>query len=284
MNNQPNNKKIFHGNLKRGEMIAVSSAKGGVGKTMLAVNLSVALAKKNKKVCIIDTDFQFGDVSLSMDIQSTFSIKDIAEELDRIDSEIFLSYLNVHDSGVYILSAPERPEYADLITIKVIEAVIAFALNHFDYVIIDTEVGLTEKSLYLLEKTDTIMIVTNLEMTTLKNTKLMLETLNILELREKVQVVVNRADMESVIQASDVADILGESSSIYIPNDFQTTSQSINIGVPFVANRARTDISKAIYKMAEQLITRREISVFEPPKPSLFDRLWKKSKNKGGAE
>lgn len=284
MNNQLLTEVKNPSKIKRGEMISISSAKGGVGKTMLAVNLAVALSKRNKKICILDGDFQFGDVSLVMDIQATFTIKDIIESIESVDLDSLLSFLNKHDSGVFVLSAPDRPEYADLITTTIMEKILDLLLAYFDYVIVDTEVGLQEKSLFLIDKTDTLIIVTNLEMTTLKNTKLMLETLDIIGFRDKVQVVVNRSDMESVIQASDVSGILNESSPLFIPNDFQTTSQSINIGVPFVSNRARTDIAKAIYQMAEQVTSRREIAVFEPPKPSLFDRFLRKTKNKGGHE
>ncbi|OEF96196.1 AAA family ATPase [Desulfuribacillus alkaliarsenatis] len=282
MSNQTLNDNKNPSKIKRGEMISISSAKGGVGKTMLAVNLAVALSKRNKKICILDADFQFGDVSLAMDIQATFSIKDIIEGIDRIDLDALISSLNLHDSGVHVLSAPDRPEYADLVTTSVLEKILDLLLGYFDYVIVDTEVGLQEKSLFLIDKTDTLLIVTNLEMTTLKNTKLMIETLDVLGFRDKVQVIVNRSDMESVIQATDVPGILNETSPIYIPNDFQTTSQSINIGVPFVSNRARTDIAKAIYKMAEQVTSRREIAVFEPPKPSLLQRLLRKTKDKEG--
>ncbi|OEH86187.1 histidine kinase [Desulfuribacillus stibiiarsenatis] len=281
MKNLQTNEIPLNDKAKRGEMITVCSAKGGVGKTMLSVNLAVALAKKNMKVCILDGDFQFGDVSLAMDIHATFTVKDIAEEMDRMDATTLLSYLNRHESGVDVLSAPDRPEFAELVTIPVLERTLDFLLQQYHYVIVDSEVGFQEKNLYLKEKSDTLLVVTNLEMTTLKNTKIMLETLSVLGFREKVQVVINRADMESVIQATDAPDILGVASPIYIPNDFQTTSQSINIGVPFVINRGRTDIAKAILKTADIMTSRREIATFEAPKRTIFEKFFKRGRNEG---
>lgn len=263
---------------KRGEMIAVCSAKGGIGRTVLAVNLAVALSKNNIQVGIMDGDFQFGDVSLALDLHPTFTIKDVVEGLETLDAFALAGYLIHHSSGVRVLAAPDRPEYADLVTHEVINRVCDYLLAQQDYLIVDTGVGLSEKSLQLIEKADQVFLVTNLEMATIKNTKLMLETMELLGLKEKVQVIVNRSTMESVIQASDVSDILGEETLVYIPNQFSIVSQSLNIGIPFVMNQGKTDVAKAVFKLAEQMISRREIAVFKPKAPSLLQSIFHKPK------
>lgn len=273
-----NNQQMTDPKSRRGEMIAVCSAKGGVGKTLLSVNLAVSLIKKNIQIALLDGDFQFGDVSLAMDLHTTFSIKDVIDDFKNIDMFSLANFLNRHESGVKVLAAPERPEYADLITPEIINRIVDLLLLQNDYVIVDTGVGLQDKTISIIEKADQILVVTNLEMTTLKNTKLMLETFDILGLRHKVQVVINRSTMESVIKAIDVPDILGEEHPIYIPNDFQTASQSLNIGVPFVLSQGKAEIAKAVFKMAEMLSSRREISMFRPKNPSLFSRFLSKSK------
>ena len=267
---------------KRGEMIAVCSAKGGIGRTILTVNLAVALFKKNISISVLDGDFQFGDVSLAMDLQSTFTVKDVVEEIDRLDEYSLASYLCNHESGVKILPAPDRPEYADLITEEVIDKIINLLLLQHDYVVVDTGVGLQERTINLIEKADQILLITNLEMATLKNTKLMLETLEMLGLGEKVRIVVNRATMDSVIKATDVPDILGTEDPIYIPNDFQIASQSLNIGIPFVSNQGKTELAKSIFKMAEQITSRREISMIKSKNPSIFSKLFGRKRVKEG--
>lgn len=265
---------------KRGEMIVVCSAKGGIGRTVLAVNLAVALTKKNIQISMLDGNFQFGDVALALDLHPTFTIKDVAEGIETMDRYTLASFLIHHNSGVKVLAAPERPEYADLITPAVIERVCDLMLSHHDYLIVDTGVGLQDKTLQFIEKADQIFVLTTLEMTAIKNTKLMLETLEVLGYRDKVQLVINRSTMDSVIKASDVPDILGVETAIYIPNEFQITSQSLNIGIPFVLNQSKTDIAKAVFKMAEQLISRREISLFKPKQGSFIQNLFHKtSKN-----
>ncbi|HWO77050.1 MAG TPA: AAA family ATPase [Bacillus sp. (in: firmicutes)] len=268
---------------KRGEMIVVCSAKGGVGKTTLTVNLAVALHKKNIKINVLDGDFQFGDVSLALDLQTTFTIKDVIEEIERLDSPTLLSYLCNHDSGVRVLPAPERPEYADLVTDAAITTICDFLVQDHDYVIVDTAAGLNEKTLQFLEKADQIVVVTNLEMATLKNTKLMLDTIKMLELDDKVQLVVNRATMESVISAADIPDILNVEDPILVPNDFQMASQALNIGIPFVISQGKSDMAKAYFRMAELLTSRREIAPLPASKgPSLLSKFFGRKKVKEG--
>jgi pilus assembly protein CpaE len=263
---------------KRGEMIVICSAKGGIGRTVLAVNLAVALTKKNIQISVLDGNFQFGDVAIAMDLHPTFSIKDVVEDIETMDRFALAGYLIHHGSGVKVMAAPERPEFADLVTPAVIERVCDLLLSHHDYLLVDTGVGLQDRTLQFIEKADQVFVMTTLEMTSIKNTKLMLETMDLLGCRQKAQVVINRSTMESVIKTTDAQEILNEELPIYIPNDFQIVSQSLNIGIPFVLNHAKTDIAKSIFKMAEQLISRREISLFKPKQASLFQQLFHKTK------
>ncbi|AEI41602.1 AAA family ATPase [Paenibacillus mucilaginosus] len=264
---------------KRGEIIAVAGAKGGIGRTVMTVNLAAALAKNTRlQVAVLDGDLQFGDVGLAMDLQPTFTIKDVAEGIATMDGFTLSSYLSRHGSGVRVMAAPERPEQADLVTPHAVERIALMLAAQHDYLLVDTGVGLQEQTLQFIEKADQVFVLTTLEMVAIKNTKLMLETMEMLGLRDKVQVVVNRATMESVIKAGDVPDILGVETAYYVPNDFGMVSQSLNLGIPFVLNQTKSELAKAVYKMAEQLIARREISHFKPKPQSLLQSLLQKTK------
>jgi pilus assembly protein CpaE len=253
-------------NPRRGKMIAVCSAKGGIGRTTLTVNLAVALRKKNISVAILDGDFQFGDVNLAMDLKNSLTIKEVIEGIVTLDEHNLSDYLTVHESGVSVLPAPERPEFADLVTSEAVQKVLDVMLIQHDFVVVDTPVGLNEQTLQYLEKADQIHVVTNLEMAALKNTKLFLETLEILGLRSKSIVVINRANMESVINASDAAKILSEGNPIYIPNDFQICSQSINLGVPFVMKHSKSNVAKGVFKMAELVSSENKVTPIKTKK------------------
>ncbi|MBW5447517.1 AAA family ATPase [Cohnella sp. CFH 77786] len=264
-------------NGKRGELIVVCGAKGGIGKTAMVVNLAVALTKKNVKICLLDGDFQFGDIALALDLHSTFTIKDVVEDIDAMDRYALSGFLIHHNSGLKVLACPERPEYADLIKPNVIDRVCDLLLSQFDYVIVDSAGGLPEHTLQLIEKADQILMVTTLEMTAIKNTKLMLDTLQVLGYRDKIHLVINRATMESVIKASEVPEILGFETAFFIPNEFHLVSQSLNIGIPFVSNQGKSDLAKAVFKMAEMLVTRREISALKPKPNSFIQQIFRKT-------
>jgi pilus assembly protein CpaE len=227
-------------------MIVFASAKGGVGKTVISVNMAVALAKKGFSTCVIDGNFQFGDVNLALDIQPKLTISDIVQDIKTLDDTMLSNYLHKHDSGLKVLSSPLKPEYADLITPSVINPVCEKILEQNDYLIVDLSSGLSENNITFMELAHKIVLITDLEMAALKNTKIMLRTLKELGMEEKVRIVVNRGDMESVIKFKDVKDILEMNELFFISNNFKVVSKSFNIGIPFVINKPNERISHEI--------------------------------------
>lgn len=260
---------------QQGKVVAVCSAKGGIGKTLISVNLAVALNKKNLNICIIDGDFQFGDVSVAMDLTPTFSIKDVVEEIDELNEDSISNYLSKHSSGVMVLPAPERPEFADLITSESVLKILNMLREQFDYIIVDSGAGIQGTTLDIMDISDEILIITNLEMTALKNTKLILETLNQLEMIEKTQLIINRYTMESLIKANDVPKMLGQENVISIPNNFKLATQSLNLGIPFVINQAKSDLAKAIFQMTEAVLSKEESLAKITEKKSVIKKLFK---------
>jgi pilus assembly protein CpaE len=126
------------------QMIVFASAKGGVGKTVISVNMAVALADRGFSTCIIDGNFQFGDVNLALDIQPKLTISDLAQDDRPLTSSVLGDYLQEHGSGVEILSAPLKPELADLITPPLIQSICEKSLVQHEYLIVDLSSGLSE--------------------------------------------------------------------------------------------------------------------------------------------
>ncbi|MDQ0256983.1 pilus assembly protein CpaE [Evansella vedderi] len=263
-----------HRKRKQGKLIAICSAKGGIGRTLVSVNLAVALSKKNLKVCLVDGDLQFGDVSLALDLQSSFTIQDVAEDMEGMDDHALVNYLSQHTSGVHVLPAPERPEYAELVTSEILKRVLKLLLKQHDYVVVDTAIGLQEQTIDVLELADEVIMLTNLEMTTLKNSKLMIETLEQLELREKVQLIINQYNIDSLINIDDATKMLGERRAISIANNPKIAIHSINVGIPFVIGQGKSDLSKAIFKMAESLISTKEFALEKRKKRSILKNVF----------
>lgn len=263
---------------RKGKMVVICSAKGGVGKTTLAVNLAIALYKKKLQIALMDGDFQFGDVNVAMDLESSFSISDVAERIETLDSFSLNNYMYKHTSGVRVLSAPERPELADLITPEIIDSVSQFILEDYHYLIVDTGVGINDQTLTLIEKADVILLLTTLELISIKNTKRMLQILQTLEMQEKVKVVLNRSTMESIIQADQVPQILQMDHLYFVPNNFQAASKSLNLGIPLVINQPSCDLSKAIFKVAEHLDSNEPMAM--PKKLTMLEKMLSANRQK----
>ncbi|GEN44403.1 AAA family ATPase [Alkalibacillus haloalkaliphilus] len=260
----------------QGEVISVCSAKGGIGKTLIAVNLAVALNKKNVKVCVVDGDFQFGDIGLAFDVKSPLTVKDLAEEVDQLDSYNIGNYITKHQSGVDLLLAPEQPQYAELVTTEVIERFLSLLKEQYDYIIVDAGQGLTGQMVDLIENADRILTVSTLEVASLRHTKKLLETVGQLGLTERTELIINRHNMESLIKADEVPDMLKVDSAYYIPNNFKVAAQSLNLGVPVAVSHSKTDVSKSIFKLAQSLtVTDRTKS--EKKKGSLLSKVFSKS-------
>jgi pilus assembly protein CpaE len=239
------------------EIIVFASAKGGVGKTVLSVNMAVALAQRGFSTCILDGNFQFGDVNLALDLQPKLTISDLVQDLKHMHTDMLSNYLQTHESGLKVLSAPIKPEYADLITPDDFKNISEMLSIQEKYLIVDLPSGITENNISVMEIAHKIIIITDLEMAALKNTKTMLKTLEDLKLSEKIYVIVNRADMESVIGFRDVARII-ETDNIYsISNNFKVVSKSFNIGIPFVINKPNEKISSEINNIISKIFIRK---------------------------
>ncbi|MDQ0351310.1 pilus assembly protein CpaE [Alkalibacillus filiformis] len=261
---------------KQGEVISICSAKGGIGKTFMAVNLAVALNKKNVDVCVLDGDFQFGDIGLAFDVKPPLTIKDLAEEINQLDSYNLGNYIAKHQSGVDLLLAPEQPQYAELVTTEVIEKLMPLLKEQYDYIIVDAGQGLTGQMVDLIENADRILTVSTLEVASLRHTKKLLETIEQLGLGERTELVINRHNMESLIKADEVPEMLKVESAYYIPNNFKIAAQSLNLGVPVAVSHSKSDVSKSIFKLAQSLtVTDRTKS--EKKKSSLLSKVFSKS-------
>lgn len=258
------------------QVIVFASAKGGVGKTVISVNIAVAIAEKGFTTCIIDGNFQFGDVNLALDLQPKVSISDLASDDRPLTSSILSDYLEEHPSGVEVLSAPLKPEHADLITPELIRNVCEKSLIQHEYLIVDLAAGLSENNLTFMEMAGRIFIVTDLEMAALKNTKMMIKTLNFLGFGDKISVIANRGDMEGIVKFKDVPGILDTSSIYFISNCFNIVSKSFNIGVPFVTNKSKEKISLEIWDIAGELYKDKFVAKRRKRKKRSFFSFFKK--------
>ncbi len=236
-----------------GRVITVFSPKGGVGKTTMAVNLSVALARTRAEVCVVDLDLAFGDVAITMQIIPEHTITEAAESEQDLDYSLLQNLLTRHASGITILAAPTHPEGRDLITAQLTRRVIQILRRHFDYVVIDTPPGFDDQVLGAFDETDQVVIVTTLDVPTIKNTKVALETLDLLRLVPNGRhLILNRADDEVGLSLANVEEILGMEVSVSLPSSTAVASAT-NHGRPIVLSKPEHSFAKAIVLFARNL-------------------------------
>src|ERR1700712_1598654 len=236
-----------------GRVFTVFSPKGGVGKTTMSVNLSVALARTRAEVCIVDLDLAFGDVAITLQVIPERTITDAAESETELDFSLLQQLLTRHESGITILAAPTHPEGRDLVTASLARRVIQILRRNFDYVVIDTPPGFDDQVLGAFDETDECVVVATLDVPTIKNTKVAMETLDLLHLiPNNRHLVLNRADEEVGLSLANVEEILGMPVEVSLPSSTAVASAT-NHGRPIVLSKPDHPVSRAIDELARKL-------------------------------
>ncbi len=241
--------------IKQGKIITVFSTKGGIGKTTIASNLAVALASNTgAKICIVDADLQFGDVALFLNVAPKATIADLVREADHLDAELVANHLSSFNELVSLLPAPLRPEQAELINSAQVTAILATMRTMFDYIIVDTSPTFNDVMLTILDAADQILVVTSMDLPTIKNVKLCLEIMESLEYnRDKIKVFLNRADSEGGLERREVQESLRYPFAATMPSDGRTVVYSVNRGIPFVISHPEAGVSKGIFALAAMI-------------------------------
>ena len=235
------------------KVMAFFGTKGGVGKTTMAVNLAVVLAKMNKRVVLIDFDLQFGDVGIFLDITKADTIVDIVEEND-FDYAALSSFLYKHHSGVRVLCAPTAPEYAEIIKPEHVEKIIVGLRSEFDYIILDMPPAFNDISIAALEQCSEVYFVVNPDISSLRNAQVSFNVFESLGMHDKLQLILNK-DGFSNLKLKDIEDVLNCKAVVVLPCDYKNSAQSVNRGVPIVLGYKRSKIAIEINKFAKILVS-----------------------------
>lgn len=238
----------------RGKVIPVFSTKGGVGKTTVAVNLAVLLARAGKKTVLVDLDLFAGSVALALDVIPRRSVAELAQEMARLDLELLESFLVRHKSGLMVLAAPFDPNYGEFISSSHVEKFLALLAAEYDYIIVDSPNYLYETIVSALHQADIILFLGNLEIFSVKNLKTTLVTLDSMGLKGKLRLVLNKASRELGIRAQDVENTLGLPIWYTLPNEENIVVASINQGTPLVTAFKNSALARSFQGLAQKVL------------------------------
>lgn len=244
---------------KDGKVITFFSSKGGVGKSVLSLNTSIALSKeKNMKILLVDLDLQFGDISILVNKYNQRTILDSVDE-GQIDSyEGFKTYVYKYNENLDMLFAPGKPEAAEYIGKDTIEKIIKVVKNHYDLIIVDTGVNYNDNTLYILDISEKVYFISTMEIAALKNTKLGIKVMQSLGYdNKKLKLVINRFNTSYGINKKDIEDLFKGVDFTAIPEEEKIVAMSVNNGEPFCNDTRyyKSRIGKAIKAFCEELIT-----------------------------
>lgn len=240
----------------KGEVLAFFSPKGGTGCTTVAVNVGVELQRiTGKKTLLVDLDLELGEIASFMGIKPRFHLVDLLKNFHRIDEDLLASYIERHESGVHVLSAPFQPEVGQAVTAEDITAVIGYLRAHYDYVVVDTSKSLTPPALAALQPADQIFLVTNLDLCSLRNFKRTLPILRDISGSDgkRLRLIVNRYQKNGLISLKDLESTVGLPVHRTLSNDFQSVIESLSTGKPLVLN-SNSQYAKELRELVARLV------------------------------
>jgi len=243
----------------RGHVATVFSTKGGVGKTVIASNLGVALAGNlGKRTVLLDLDLRFGDTGIMLGLRPERTIYDAVQAFDRLDASMMRGYLTRHPSGLDVLLAPLRPEEAESVTASRLARIIGLLREDADVVVIDTPAAFDDTVLTAIDKSDEVFAVATMDVASIKNTRISLQKLRQLGYGDGlVKLVLNRADSKVWLELSEVeraveGDIVGK-----IPSD-RLVPRSVNKGTPVVTDAPKSPVARSLVDLARLIVAHKE--------------------------
>ena len=239
----------------KGITVTVFAAKGGCGKTTVATNLAVALARKRRqRVCIVDLDIAFGDVAISAQLLPRRTIADAVALAGNLDETAVRSLVTPYGNGVDAILAPAEPGAAETVSPAVVSELLTVLRSIYDVVVVDTPPSFSDTVLAAFDQTDQFVLLATLDVPAVKNLKLALETMDVLHYRaDRWHVVINRSDSKVGLTLGDVAKALAIKPVAEIPSS-RAVPAATNRGVPILVDQPRHAVSLAIQSLADSVL------------------------------
>jgi len=240
-----------------GQMLLIFSAKGGTGATTVAANLATEIHRlTRKRTLLVDLDLELGESALVMGVEPRFSVVDLVRNFHRVDSRLLASYIERHDTGVEILSAPYQPADYEAVSIDRARQVLKFLKKHYDYVVVDAPKTFTPATMGAFEEADRVYLVTTADIPSLRNLTRSIQLIRSFGRKktdgEWIRLLVNRFEPNQVVTTAEIEKTLGIPVYWTFRNDYRAVMNSINTGRPAVSD-AKSAFAKDIRALAGNL-------------------------------
>ncbi|MFL6064277.1 MAG: CpaE family protein [Friedmanniella sp.] len=237
-----------------GRVISVVSPKGGVGKTTVATNLAVGLARMAPQATVlVDLDIQFGDVASGLNLDPEYFLPSAVTGAASRDTMVLKTFLTLHETGLYVLAAPESPIEADGISADAVRRLLRTLATEFRYVVVDTAPGLSEHTLAVMDETTDVVLLTSMDVPGLRGLRKELETLRALDLLgQRRQVVLNFSDPATGLSLADIEATVGTSIDVMLPRS-KAAPASVNLGVPLLQSGTRDPMTKQLRTLVDRV-------------------------------
>ena len=237
-----------------GTVVSTFSTKGGCGKSLIATSMATLLAQEAPgNVVLVDLDLQAGDDAVMLQLLPERGMREAAEMGSGLDESALRAFLTHYEGGLQVLTAPTRPEYAEEVTPESVVHIVSLLRSMFRWVIIDGPPFFTEQLLAALDLTDVVVVVTSMDVPSIRSLKLSMETLRDLGMpRDRLRLVLNRADSKVGLTIREVEKSLGTEIDATIPSSREVPF-AINQGMPVVLSRPKAPVSKALFQLLETI-------------------------------
>ena len=238
-----------------GKRVAVFGAKGGVGRTLVAVSLALTLRQLTRdSVVLMDADFLFGDADLHLNLTTERSVLDLLPHIEELDSKLVEQVVGKHPSGVHLLARPPRPEQADAIKDVDVRSLVSSLSMIYEWVVLDTPPSYDDRMLAVLDLADVYVVVVAPHLGALRNTRHFLDVARQLGYSaDRMCFVLNRANTSTDLAVNDVASIVGTRRIFQLPSAGAQPTQAVNHGRSFLEEQPRSQLAKALQGLAEHV-------------------------------
>ncbi|MDY0362917.1 MAG: MinD/ParA family protein [Desulforegulaceae bacterium] len=264
------------------KIITITSGKGGVGKTIIAVNLAISLAKKGYKTCLFDADTGLANVNILMGIIGNYTLEDVISGSKPLKDIIIKDWNNIDiipgSSGVEQFETLEKKELENIIT--------QFSnMNEYDYIIVDTGAGISKAVVSFCLASSILIVAIVPEPSSLTDSYSLLKVLKFNGFNSRVNIISNKAESETlgektfqkfkntVLKYIDLnLSFLGS-----IPED-KSVTKAVSMQLPFIINFPDSPSSKKILKIADIIINSGNENISQSEETS-FDSFIKSCSN-----